>query len=218
MKITIITPTLQRSSLIQACNSVDRQSFREWQHIVMVDRPTLDLDLLATIRHSQRQVMQCPKAHHNYGNTCRHNAWEVATGDYCLMLDDDNYLTDDDVLKDVAASLYKRPRWALYPIMRRGKSFFNDPPGLKLTDTANVVVRRNIARWPNIAEYAADGRWIEGLKAHPYEAFPAFRPIVNVPVQSKGRMFSDKRDIGEKVARIWRAMEMRYSKRRGAAL
>ena len=90
MRFTIITPTLQRSSLVRACNSVDSQSYSDWQHLVMVDRAKLDHALLAGIHHPQRSVIKCAVPHHNYGNTCRHNAWELATGDYCLMLDDDN--------------------------------------------------------------------------------------------------------------------------------
>ena len=213
MRFTIITPTLQRSSLVRACNSVDRQSFSDWQHIVMVDRAKLDHALLAGIHHPRRSVIKCPVAHHNYGNTCRHNAWELATGDYCLMLDDDNYLADDKILEDIAANLEDSPHWALFPILRRGKPFFHDPPGLKVTDTANVVVRREIARWPDILEYAADARWIEGLKAYPHKSLPDFRPIVDMPVQSKGRSNANRWDIREKAARTWRDIGMLYSKR-----
>jgi glycosyltransferase involved in cell wall biosynthesis len=213
MRFTIITPTLQRSSLVRTCNSVDSQSYSDWQHIVMVDRAKLDRALLAGIHHPQRSVIKCPVPHHNYGNTCRHNAWELATGDYCLMLDDDNYLTDDKILEDIAASLEDRPHWALFPILRRGKLFFHDPPGLKVTDTANVVVRREIARWPDILEYAADARWVEGLKAYPHKSLPDFRPIVDMPIQSKGRSSAKRWDIREKVARTWRDIGLLYNKR-----
>ncbi len=218
MKFTIITPTLQRTSLVRACDSVDSQSFSDWQHIVMVDRAKLDRALLARIQHPQRSVVKCGVPHHNYGNTCRHNAWIFARGDYCLMLDDDNYLTDDRILEDIAANLEDRPHWALFPILRRGKLFFHDPPGLKVTDTANVVARREIARWPDILEYAADARWIEGLKAYPHKSLPDFRPIVDMPVQSKGRSSANRWDIREKVARTWRDIGLLYSKRGSTSL
>ena len=210
MKITIITPTLQRMSLLQTCKSVDSQSFAGWQHIVMVDRTKVDLTLVAAIRHPRRSVVQCPKAHHDFGNTCRHNAWERATGEYCLMLDDDNFLTDDHILADIVTSLQQGPDWALFPILRRGERFFHDPPGLKRTDTANAVVRKELARWPKVADYAADALWIEGLKAHAYQAFPTFRPIVNVPVQSKGRISPRRWYVTGKVARTWNTIKRRY--------
>jgi glycosyltransferase involved in cell wall biosynthesis len=216
MRFTIITPTLLRSSLVRTCHSVDCQTHADWQHIVMVDRSKLDRALLAQIDHAQRTVIQCPVPHHDYGNTCRRNAWELATGDYCLMLDDDNYLTDEKILEDIAANLDDRPDWALFPILRRGKLFFHDPPGLKVTDTANVVVRRQIARWPNTLEYAADARWVEGLKAYPYKSLPGFRPIVDMPVQSKGRTSAQHWDIREKMARTWRDIKL-FGRRRGVS-
>jgi hypothetical protein len=94
----------------------------------MVDRAKLDHALLAEINHPRHSVIKCPIAHHNYGKTCRHNVWELATGDCCLMLDDDNYLTADKILEDIAANLEDRPHWALFPILRRGSLFFIDPP------------------------------------------------------------------------------------------
>jgi glycosyltransferase involved in cell wall biosynthesis len=217
MKFTIITPTLQRSSLAKTCNSVNNQTYAEWEHIVMVDRPTINEALLGEIRHPKRFVIKCSVPHHDYGNTCRHIAWEMATGEYCMMLDDDNFLFDDKVLEDIVATLEDSPHWVLFPILRRGKVFFNDPPGLKLTDTANAVVRRDIARWPDTSDYAADAQWIEGLKAFPYKSMAGFRPIVNVPVQSKGRTSSRRWDPVEKWARTWRIIERRYGRRRIAS-
>lgn len=187
VRFTIITPTLQRRSLIKTCRSVDQQSCTDWQHIVVVDRPRLKRSLLAEIAHPQRLIIKCPFPHRNYGNTCRHNAWRQAEGDYCLMLDDDNYLADERILEDIAATLADEPRWALFPILRYGRRFFNDPPGERKTDTANVVAQRDIARWPDISDYTADGKWVEGLKAYPHKSLPHFRPIVDMPIQSKGR-------------------------------
>jgi hypothetical protein len=66
MRFTIITPTLQRSSLVRACNSVDSQSYSDWQHLVMVDRAKLDHALLAGIHHPQRSVIKCAVPHHNW--------------------------------------------------------------------------------------------------------------------------------------------------------
>ena len=124
MRFTIITPTLQRNSLVRTCSSVESQSFIDWQHIVMVDRAKLNHTLLALIHHPRRSIIKCPIAHHNYGNTCRHNAWKLASGDDCLMLYDDNYLADHRILEDIEANLEDRPHWALFPILRRGKLFF----------------------------------------------------------------------------------------------
>jgi hypothetical protein len=106
-----------------------------------------------------------------------------------IHLDDDNFIADDRVLQDLSMILDGCDEyWAIVPIMRHGRKFFNDPPGLCMTDTANVVVKREIGRWPDIPDYTADGHWVEGLKAkYPYAAYPDMRPIVVMENSSEGR-------------------------------
>jgi hypothetical protein len=188
---SIITPSLQRQSLLRTCESVNTQTFKKWQHVVALDVAILDEELFRRIDHPQRFVYQCDYPHRNYGNTCRHKAWEFATGEYVLGLDDDNWLDGNRVLEDIHSALtgplFDPPDWAIFPIMRHGQRFFHDPPGLCMTDTANVVARREIARWPNVPDYTADGHLVEGLKKYPYMAFPMFRPIVVMPKSSEGK-------------------------------
>lgn len=182
-RYTIITPTVLRTTLVKTCESVESQTFTDWQHIVMVDRePTYELIWLTA--HPQRIVIACDKPHHNGGNTCRHNAWELATGDYVYYLDDDNYLADERVLEDL--QIVTMP-WALFPILRGGNHFFHDPPRPCFVDTGNVIARRDIARWPDIEAYCSDGVWVEGLKQYPYQAFPNFRPIMVMPTSNFAR-------------------------------
>ena len=183
---TVITPTLQRKSLIECCQSVDRQTYLNWFHVVMVDCAELNDELIFEIAHPNRKIIQCPFPHKNYGNTCRHDAWEYAIdGSYLVMLDDDNVLAHNRVLEDLSGLT---EYWAIVPIMRHGRKFFNDPPGLCMTDTANVIVKREIGRWPNIPDYTADGHWVEGLKAkYPYASYPDMEPIVVMEKSSEGR-------------------------------
>ena len=194
---SILTPSLQRESLLRCCESVDRQTFKSIEHIVMLDVTEINDRIFCAIQHPNRRVMQCDYPHRNYGNTCRHKAWEHATGEYLVMLDDDNALYSDTVLEDIFKAingpLFDPPEWAIFPIHRHGQIFFHDPPGLCMSDTANVVVKREIGRWPDDpghgdnAVYTMDGHWIEGLKKYPYMAFPAFRPIVFMPKSSEGK-------------------------------
>lgn len=191
MKFSIVTPTLQRESLVRCCESVDAQSLKDgWEHIVMVDCEEIDKDIFAKIDHPQRWVYQCEKPHRNYGNTCRHNAWEKATGTYLVMLDDDNVLNGPFALASIAEHLETAgyPDWAIFPIVRHGWYFFNDPPGLCMTDTLNAVVKREIGRWPDIPDYTADGHWVEALKAkYPYVAFPNTQPIGIMERSNQGK-------------------------------
>lgn len=189
---TVITPTLQRDSLKRTCASIDEQTFSGWEHIVMIDNDLAHANRdTFGLASEKRIVTECGVRHNNYGNTCRHIAWGIAVGNYAMYLDDDNYLAYNNVLCDIARYLEGAnfPDWAVFPIMRHGSVFFNDPPGLCMTDTANVVVRREIGRWPDGPEYTMDGIWVEALKRdYPkYAAFPDVVPIVVMETSGQGQ-------------------------------
>ena len=189
MNVTIITPTIQRQSLLDTCRSVDTQRFSDWRHIVVVDRLEQDDALLAKIVHPQRVIFFCSLEHRNGGNTCRSQVFDSATGDYVYYLDDDNTLCDDMVLEDMKTELEAagNPDWALFPINYLGNYFFHDPPALSFVDTANVIVKREFARWPDIEIHESDWVYIQNLLAtRPYKAFPDFRPIVNYRKMGSG--------------------------------
>lgn len=175
MRYTIITPTIQRESLIRTCESVNSQTCTDWEHIVVIDCKEASKEIVDKISRFGRTVLKCNTPHANGGNTCRHNAWEYAHGDYVYYLDDDNYLSDDRVLEDMRVVTGK---WALFPILRFGRKFYYDPPQMCLVDTGNVLVQRDIARWPDIPTYESDGVFIESLKRYEYDRFPSFRPIM----------------------------------------
>lgn len=190
MKFSIITPTIQRESLVKCCESVSTQNWIEWEHLIVVDSQDFNGSLFHRIPYDpRRELWKCSIPHNNFGNTCRHQAWEKTTGDYILYLDDDNWLADPDVLKDIAAKLSEMVgMWALFPILRHGSRFFHDPPRCCFVDTANAVVSRKIGRWPDRNEYTLDGIWVEELVSkYPYQAFPDFRPIVVMPKSSEGK-------------------------------
>jgi hypothetical protein len=133
--------------------------------------------------------MECPVEHRNYGNSCRHLAYSRATGRFLIYLDDDNYFADRTALERVFGSLKGAhfPDWAVFPIDRFGQRFFSDDPRCCHVDTANMVIRREIAQWPNREEYTLDGIFCEELKFnYPYTAFPEISPIIAVPVMGKG--------------------------------
>lgn len=188
MRFSVITPTLQRESLLRTCASIDSQSHTDWQHVVMIDCDTVNEDILTKISHPQRLVLQCPSPHRNFGNSCRRNAWEHTKGDYVLHTDDDNFLADENIFKDMAHVLKDSEKdWALFPILRHGQWFYTDPPRTCHVDTANMVIRREFAQWPDGPEYTMDGIFCERLvRDHEYDAYPHFRPIVVMPSSSEG--------------------------------
>src|ERR1700722_11558763 len=76
---SVITPTLQRDSLIRACRSLDEQTCDDWEHIIMVDTPQANYNLWDQIDPNEgfgkRKILLCDHPHADFGNTCRHNAW-----------------------------------------------------------------------------------------------------------------------------------------------
>lgn len=180
---TIITPTLQRDSLVATCKGIAEQSFDNWQHLVMVDCAEFNFDITSQILHPKRRIMKCEKPHVDGGNTCRHNAWNYARGEWIIYLDDDNILSDSNILRDIAEVLPHDQQWAIFPIDRLGLRFYTDPPKSCHIDTLNIVLRREIAQWPQTDAYGSDGVMVDDLmeRGIPYAAFPAFRPIGVIP-------------------------------------
>jgi glycosyltransferase involved in cell wall biosynthesis len=184
---SIITATLQRDSLSRCCQSVDAQTEESWQHIVVVDGGPLRADLLDSIQRPNRTIVHLGARCQNFGNTPRHIGWKLAHKDYCIYLDDDNYFTRPDALADISRCLEPRPDWAVFPIDRFGSRFFSDDPRCCHVDTANMVIAREIAQWPNREEYTLDGIFCDELKSrYLYTAFPEISPIIAVPVMGKG--------------------------------
>jgi glycosyltransferase involved in cell wall biosynthesis len=189
MRFSIISPTLQRESLVACCESVNSQSHRNWQHLVIADVEALDLDLMARIRHPQRIILKCPYPHRNWANTCRHNAWEYANGDYVVHLDDDNTLADPHILRDMDDALdFCAPAFAVFPILRHASIFYSHPPRICHVDTGNLVLRRDIGRWPDIPDATSDGILAERLHAqYGSLGFRLFRPIIIMPKSNVGK-------------------------------
>jgi glycosyltransferase involved in cell wall biosynthesis len=197
-RYTIITPTVLRPSLIRTCESVNKQTCTDWEHIVMVDR---EGDVPEEIIHPQRKILYCPVTHNNYGNTCRWSAYEHATGDYLYYLDDDNYFMDDTVLETLKIVTGD---WAIFPIFKptAGGMHLFCPPLRGLSDGGSMTVKREFGRWLNLPtlddtgksiNYDADGQLIDLLRAsHPYQTIFC-RPLMfygGVPKNESGEQIS----------------------------
>ena len=179
---SIITPTLGRESLSRCYESVDSQTFRNFEHIVQVDIPNA---LLANTGHPYRQLHLCGEAHRNFGNTCRHLAWERATGEYLIYLDDDNYFSHNGVLEDF---MQVTGVWALFPILHYGKRFCHIPPGVDCTDTGNFLVKREHGRFPLEEPIHSDGLLVERLKkVAPYQDLTDITPVLIYAAQNCGK-------------------------------
>jgi glycosyltransferase involved in cell wall biosynthesis len=190
VKFSIITPTVERESLIQCVESVLAQSFTDWEMLIQVDAKRINEPFFERFSSTRKiWVEECGVCHRNGGNTCRHLAWKRATGDWIFHLDDDNTFASPRTLQQIAKQLENigDVQWTLWPIFRHGHIFFFDPPEPCYFDTGNAVVRREIAQWPDIPDYASDAVWLQELKKYPYKACPDALPI----------MVMDKTSFGE---------------------
>lgn len=156
----------------------------------------------------RRKFFRCGKSHKDYGNTCRWNAWEKASGDYCLYIDDDDRYADENVFKTLEQVIQP---WAIFPCMRNGEYWLQDPPGMLKTGSNMFMHRRGIGRYPCEAHcedhqdiishlkkihphdsmhdhlYAADGLLVEYLKSrHPYQVVQG-RPLTIYEKANRGR-------------------------------
>lgn len=189
MRYSIVTPTICRSSLVRLCQSIDRQTQTDWEHLVVIDMPQKSMNgeqkaVLRTIgTRANRSVSYCEKKHKNFGHTCRHHIWEKVKGGYIFYIDDDDYLADAEVLRELDAVT---EAWAVFPILRHGKRFFNLPPACGGTGTGMFIHKKETGRWPNMDAYEADGKFVEELRRnYAYQPLDV-RPLVVQPTSSWG--------------------------------
>jgi hypothetical protein len=115
-----------------------------------------------------------------------------------LYLDDDDYLADKDVLR--ALDSVNEP-WAVFPVLRYGKVFFNLPPGCQKTGTGMFIHKRELGRWPDSDSYDADGSFVEELRQrYPYQVLGS-RPMVIQPKSSAG-ISNAESWFGDKLAKL----------------
>lgn len=187
---SLITPTLQRASLVRCCQSLDQQSFQSWEHLIFVDAERVNDEVDALGNDFQRHILCNNVRYGDFGNTPRRRAWRHATGTYVIYLDDDNYFSSPESLTNIASQLAQAslPPWAIFPILRFGSIFCDPSPGVCHTDSANMVIRWEYAEWPDRRDYTADGILAEQLvREQPgFRVFFDCPPIITVPIQSKG--------------------------------
>jgi len=181
-RYSVITPSIGRHSLIKTCESLLRQTYENWEHIIVLDNGQLPKGLPTDDR---QLVMICPEWHNNWGNTCRRMGWLAARGTYCYYLDDDNELAHPEVLADLCQVAAP---WALAPIIKDGGLFFHYPPEHGTVDTGNVLASRELAKWPDVSVYEADWLYVKSLLPFRCQLLPGLRPVMRMPKSNRGEL------------------------------
>lgn len=200
-RYSILTATLCRNSLLRTCESLQAQGTQDWEHLVAIDMPlvfdAVRRDVIASIpADARRTFVRCGKNHGDYGNTCRRRLWGMAKGTFVLYLDDDNYLASRNSLSSMNGITGD---WAIFPLLRHGARFYNDPPEFSKIDTANMLIKRELAEWPTppkderipnsgyTKSYCADWLLAERLLQYKYEALPDLDPVVVMEQTNRGK-------------------------------
>lgn len=161
VNFSIITPWLPpRESIKQNMEYVNAQSYPYWEHLISIDR--LGYDNAISASDDRRHIIPCGIEHKNWGNACRHNLWEKASGDWIIYLDDDDILYPN-ALETIAQAIESSPNkdWGYFAIMLGAGKFFHNPPGGGLI-TGGQVFHRKVGldgtpfRWYDTTNYAAD--------------------------------------------------------------
>lgn len=149
--------------------------------------------LLSTISRPGRQINFCGVHHHDFGNTCRFNAWERAQGEYLLYLDDDDYYADADALKRLDTAIPKGAVWGSYPVEAYGAHYYKRPAQTGNVFGAQLFHQKVYDGWqirfPAEPIYSADGLLADNLHGigAPHTALPELRPLVVIPKASHGK-------------------------------
>jgi glycosyltransferase involved in cell wall biosynthesis len=122
----------------------------------------------------------------DFGNSARRYAFDQAVGLYVLQIDDDDWYADDKVFETLQRVT---KTWAAFPVLAYGKRCHRKPPALYLTGSAMFMYRRDTGcRFPDNADYSADGQLVEELKSkYEYETLDDCRELVIYPTANHGR-------------------------------
>jgi glycosyltransferase involved in cell wall biosynthesis len=190
MRYSLITPTIVRPTLKMLCDTINAQLEKDWEHIILVDYPEESLSdekkhRLTTISHPQRYIVYCEENHADYGHTCRYNAWDMVKGEYIFYVDDDDHFHNPVSLGKL--NIVQKD-WAIFPVQREGRRFFNIPPGIAKTGTGMFIHKKSIGRWPKRKDYEADGHFVcELMDNYEYETIHSGDPLIVQPRSNYGK-------------------------------
>ena len=152
-KVNIITVTLNRPSLIQACKSVDEQTYKNWHHFILGDGVLPD-----ELRHPNRSVFGFSHAYGKEepglnmpdGTPNPLQRWalnNLKLDEYFCFLDDDN-VYDKNFIKKMVAEIEKHPNIGCVLCGVKDQRHFQNITGepiLGKCDNSGVIFRTKLA-------------------------------------------------------------------------
>lgn len=160
MKFSIITPWLPpRKTIHNTIRYIDEQTYGDWEHLIAIDRK--DHEPLES-SDPRRRIFECDPEHRNWGNRCRYEMWEKATGEWIIYLDDDDILYPNALDRVARWAIGNTSHdWGYFAIKLGNGKFFHYPPQGGLITGGQVFHRRigldgTPIRWFDTPNMAAD--------------------------------------------------------------
>ena len=188
---TIITPTIGRESLLKTCESVDAQTFTDYQHLVCYDGPKCDLEILKKVVRPGRKILFTGMPRLNdYGHSLRYLAWDVADK-YLMYLDDDDYY-DPECLEILVKMMDPNVDFIFFPVMWHGNPCMFEPPRTGYTVSCQYCHKKVGADGSPIrfrpGGFGTDGHWLDDmLHTNSYQVIKPYKPLVYVDAMSSER-------------------------------
>jgi hypothetical protein len=155
MFLTVITRTYLRPNLLKSNQeSLQRQTDRDWEQILLIDRDGIGVPLA---NKNLRKV--------------------EPGGEYVLVLDDDNIIVDEKLIENLKVLAQDKPDLIITSLQRDENRVFPTllPPEMGTIDTANMVVSKGI--WNKYK-----GFWRESYSGDFYFAQAIYKDNPNVKI------------------------------------
>jgi glycosyltransferase involved in cell wall biosynthesis len=187
---SIITPTVGRSTLQKTCESVNDQTCKDWEHLVIFDGPEQEIEVFKKIEHPQRRIIFSGKNFGDYGHSIRFFAWELAKYPYLMYIDDDDYY-HQECLQVIKSNLNPDVNFAFFPCRRFGAKFLKLPPRKNATVSCQYVHKKIDEKGSSIrfppGGHGRDSWWIQKMvETYSYQVIDPDCPMVYVDTISDG--------------------------------
>ena len=159
-RVTVITPTYKRlEKLAEAIQSVQRQTYTDWEHIVVSDGYDNDVKIFINNIGDKRLSYHYTYRMNVMGNYQRNYALKYATGEYVLYLDDDNIIYENCLSSMVSKFTSDNIGYVIGPILYgnivKSPKY---PFQWRQIDLLNYMIRRKLVEklWGQNVHVSAD--------------------------------------------------------------
>lgn len=113
-KVTVITATTGNHQLYDAAKSVNSQSYSNFEHIVVIDKPEATKKVNDMLQEFQCNIVNVPynTGHSGYNGHRIYGAFSyLVDGDYLCFLDEDNWFEDNHI-ESLVKTIQQGNEWA----------------------------------------------------------------------------------------------------------